>query len=46
MNQLVTTIPPGALEQLRRKAATANLIETWKPHPGETLEGLIHASHA
>ncbi|MCC7277935.1 MAG: hypothetical protein IT487_06420 [Chromatiaceae bacterium] len=41
---LVTPIPPGALEQLRRKAATANQIQTWKPQPGDTLEGLIEGA--
>ncbi len=41
---LVTTINPGALEQLRRKAASANQIETWKPQPGDILEGLIEGA--
>ena len=41
---LVNAIPATALEQLRRKAATANQIETWKPQPGDTLEGLIEGA--
>ncbi len=41
---LVTPIPARALEQLRRKAATANEIEIWKPQPGDTLEGQMEGA--
>ena len=41
---LVNAIPATALEQLRRKAATASLIETWRPDPGEVLEGQIEGA--
>lgn len=41
---LTTTIPASALEQLRRKAAIASQIETWKPKPGDILEGQIEGA--
>ncbi|NVZ11724.1 hypothetical protein HW932_20975 [Allochromatium humboldtianum] len=37
------SVPAHALEALRRKAAMT-AVETWKPTPGETLEGVITGS--
>lgn len=44
MNNPLAAIPTGALEQLRRKAAAIASIETWKPQPGDILEGRIEGA--
>ena len=44
MTPLPATIDQGALDRLRQKAALSANIETWKPIPGDVLEGAIVGS--
>lgn len=44
MNNLPTTIDRDSLDRLRQKAALSAAIETWRPAPGDVLEGVIVGS--
>lgn len=44
MSTDLTTIPAAALARLRDKARLAATVETWKPAPGDVLEGVIAGS--